>query len=223
MRVLVVEDEQALAKALVEALEGESFAVDLAAGGSAASELADANVYDLILLDCSVPPPTGIDLLRRWRGEGRDTPVLVLTGGIAVTDRADGPSAHDYLIKPFSRAELLARARGLLRRSPRPLYAALKAGDVAMDLATHRVTVGGEPLSLSPKELALLEYLLLHKDEVVSRSEISEHVWEDSFDVFANVIDVTVHRLRKKIDGARPARLLHTVKGVGYVLRGERA
>jgi DNA-binding response OmpR family regulator len=224
LRILVVEDEQVLAQALVEALEGEFYAVDLAPDGQTASELADVNAYDLIVLDWTIPPPTGIELLRAWRGAGKDTPVLMLTARAGIGDRVDGldTGADDFLAKPFSLAELLARVRSLLRRRAKPLQATLSAGDLEMDRAAHRVTVAGRPLDLSPKEFALLEYLLNRKDEVVSRAEISEHVWDDSFDSFGNVVDVTIHRLRKKIDGDNGAKLLHTLKGVGYVLRGQR-
>jgi DNA-binding response OmpR family regulator len=220
-----VEDEDVLAQALAELLETEFYAVDLATDGRTAEELADVNSYDLIVLDWTIPPPTGIDLLRRWRGQGKETPILMLTGRIAVNDRVDGlnTGADDYLTKPFSLAEFLARVRTLLRRVNRPLQVSLQAGDLVLDRTSHQVTADGQAVELSPKEFALLEYLLLHKDKVVSRTEISEHVWDDSFDSFANVIDVTVHRLRKKIDGERPKHLLHTVKGVGYMLRSERS
>lgn len=224
MRILIVEDEPVLAQALVEALEDEYYAVDCAPDGETASELMDVNNYDLVVLDWTIPPPTGIELLRAWRKEGKDIPVLMLTGRSAVGDRVNGldTGADDFLTKPFSLLEFLARVRSLLRRREKVLKSTLQAGDLEMDRAARQVTVAGSELDLSPKEFALLEYFLDKKDQVVTRSEISEHVWDDSFDSLGNVIDVTVHRLRKKIDGNRQERLLHTLKGIGYVLKSER-
>jgi DNA-binding response OmpR family regulator len=148
----------------------------------------------------------------------------MLTARSGIDDRVDGldTGADDFLAKPFSLPELLARVRSLLRRRVKALQAALSAGDLAMDRAARRVTVDGRALDLSPKEFALLEYFLSHKDEVVTRTELSEHVWDDTFDSLGNVIDVTVHRLRKKIDGDRADKLLQTLKGVGYVLKSQR-
>lgn len=225
MRILVVEDEEVLGQALVEALEGEYYAVDWARDGETASELADVNEYDLVVLDWTIPPPTGIELLRAWRRQGKEMPVLMLTARSAVGDKVDGldTGADDFLSKPFALREVLARVRSLLRRRGKSLQASLQAGDVEMDRAARTVAVGGRFLDLSPKEFALLEYFLNRKDEVVTRSELSEHVWDDSFDSLGNVIDVTVHRLRKKIDGDREDKLLHTLKGVGYVLRTQRS
>jgi DNA-binding response OmpR family regulator len=224
LRILIVEDEEVLAQALVEVLEGQCYAVDLAGDGETASELAAVNEYDLVVLDWTIPPPTGIELLRAWRHSGRDMPVLMLTARIGIHDRVDGldTGADDFLTKPFSIPEFLARVRSLLRRRAKPLQVRLSADDLEMDRAAHRVTVAGSELELSPKEFALLEYFLSHKDEAVSRAALAEHVWDDSFDSLTNVVDVAVHRLRKKIDGDRHDRLLHTLKGVGYVLKSRR-
>ena len=221
MRILVVEDDPTLAGAVVETLEDEHYAVDWATTGGQASELKAVNDYDLVVLDWSIPPPTGIELLRAWRADGDSTPVLMLTGRTEVEEGLD-TGADDYLTKPFRFAELLARVRSLLRRRARPLQTCLGAGDLVMDRAAMRVTVGGERVELSAKEFALLEYLLSRKGEVVSRTDISEHVWDDSFDFLSNVIDVTVFRLRRKIDGDCAERLIHTVRGAGYLLREER-
>ena len=224
MRLLLVEDDPLIADAVVEALKDSHYAVDHATDGAMADEFAAVNHYDVIVLDWGIPEVSGIDLLRRWREQGLTTPVLMLTGRVEVADRVDGldSGADDYLTKPFSVQELLARLRSLLRRRERTLLVELAAGDVVMNQAGHRVTVAGEPIELSPKEFSLLEYLLHHVDEVVTRTDISEHIWDDSFDSLSNVIDVTIHRLRRKIDGDRTDRLLTTVKGVGYILNSER-
>ncbi len=224
MRILVVEENVKMAALICEVLRDESYAVDLAKTGTDADELMAFNDYDLAVLDWSIPPPTGMELLRKWRGEGHKLPILMLTGRDTVEDRVGGldTGADDYLTKPFSFPELLARVRSLLRRREKDLQLNLTAGDLEMDRARQQVSVGGRPIELSSKEFALLEYFLHHKDEVVSRSEIEEHVWDSAFDSMANIVDVNVHRLRKKIDGGSEKRLLHTVRGAGYTLRSER-
>ena len=224
MRILVVEDEEALASALIEYLRDECYAVDHAPDGPTADELADVNTYDLVILDWAIPPPSGIELLRTWRRQGKPMPVLMLTGRGGVEDRIGGldTGADDYLTKPFSFAELSARVRSLLRRRDKELLTRLTAGDLELVMAARSVTVGGEPVELRPKEFAILEYLLRHVDEVVTRTDLVEHAWDDSFDALSNTVDVTVHRLRKKIDGGAKGALLHTVKGVGYVLKSRR-
>lgn len=223
MRILLVEDDEVLAEGLVEALEDEHYAVDMARDGARADELASISDYDLVVLDWSIPPPTGLDLLALWRERGLDVPVLMLTGRGALEDRVSGldAGADDYLTKPFAIAELLARVRSLLRRRERPLQPVV-AGDLELDRAARRVTVAGEPVRLSPKEFGVLEYLLAHRDQAVSRRDLGEHVWDHAWDPVSNTLDVIVYRLRKKIDGERTDRLLHTVPGVGYRLSSER-
>ena len=223
MRILVVEDEEELAAVIVEMLEEEHYAVDKALAGDEADELMFINPYDLVVLDWTLPGLSGIELLRKWRSAGSEVPVLMLTAHRDVDDRVDGldTGADDYLTKPFSFDELLARVRSLLRRRAKSLQA-LRAGDLELERSSRTVTVAGEVIDLAPKEFGVLEYLLTRIDEAVSRTELSEHVWDESFDAMSNTIDVIIYRLRKKIDGGRDGKLLHTVKGAGYVLRNER-
>jgi DNA-binding response OmpR family regulator len=225
MRILVVEDEAVLADALLGALEEEEYAVDLVRDGESADRRMGADGYDLVILDWRIPPPDGLELLRRWRGAGIGVPVLMLTGVGGIPERVDAldTGADDFLAKPFSFAELLARVRSLLRRRHRTLPQEIEAGDLRLERGTHTVTVGGEPVVLSPREYALLEYLMARLDEVVSRQELAERVWGEEEEPQSNLVDVTVHRLRRKIDpDERAGRLLHTVKGVGYLLRSSR-
>lgn len=224
MRILLVEDETELAGPLAELLRQECFSVDIATDGSTADELKFVNSYDLVVLDWSIPAPTGIELLRQWRESGDETPVLMLTGRRAIEDRVSGldSGADDYLVKPFSLREFMARVRGLLRRRHRPLQGELRAADVCMNRASRQVTVDNQPVELTPKEFAILEYFLRRPEEVVTRGDLIDHVWDDSFDASSNVVDVTVYRLRGKIDGNRDERILHTVKGVGYILKRQR-
>ena len=225
MRILIVEDDNELAEALVESFTDESYAVDLARTGERADHLMSVNAYDLVVLDRKIPPPNGLELLRIWREAGLSTPVLLLTADGEVHDRVEGLDlgADDFLGKPFAFAELHARVRSLLRRRDKPVLRKLAAADVVMNRDAHQVTVGGEPVHLAPKEFALLEYLLLRKDQVVSRAELSEHVWNERFDSGSNVIDVLIHRIRGKIDRDPDAKLLHTVLAVGYTIKGERS
>lgn len=224
MRILLVEDEEVLADAVVGALEEEHYAVDLEADGVGAARRMRFNQYDLVILDWKIPPPNGLELLRRWREEGLTVPVLMLTGVGGIPERVDAldTGADDFLAKPFAFEELLARVRSLLRRRDKQLQTSLQAGDLKVDRASGTVTLGREPVLLSPREFALLEYFLNHVDRVVSRQELAERVWGEDESPQSNLVDVTVHRLRRKIDADHEAKLLHTVKGTGYMLRSQR-
>jgi len=224
VRILIVEDEQKLANALREGLEAEHYDVTIAATGEDGFFLASQLSYDLLLLDLMLPRRDGIDVLATLRKCGNQTPVLVLTAKDAVEDRVMGldQGADDYLTKPFAFSELLARIRALLRRGRMDQTLKLQHADLEMDLVTHKVSRGAHSLDLTAKEFDLLEYLLRHSGRVVSREMLARDVWRATARAtpLDNVIDVTVARLRRKIDEPCEKKLLHTVRGVGYLLSG---
>ncbi len=224
MKILLVEDDPRMSDLVREVLEDAHYLVDVAADGDTADEHMAVNAYDLVILDWEVPGASGIELLRGWRSEGHQLPILMLTGRHEIADRTGGldAGADDYLVKPFAFRELLARVRSLLRRRRDALSMVLKAGDLQLDSAAHEVTLSGEKIELRPKEFAVLEVLMRRVDNVVSRADLEDHAWDSASDAIANVVDVTIFRLRKKIDRGRPRKLLHTIRGAGYVLRSER-
>jgi heavy metal response regulator len=221
MRILVVEDERKVARFIERGLKEERFAVDVASDGEEGLFRAQSNDYDLIVLDVLMPKKDGFQVLRELRASRCRARILMLTARDSVEDRVQGleNGADDYLIKPFAFAEFLARVRALLRRGADGSPVSLRAYDLQLDLKSRKVTRAGKPVTLPAKEFAVLEYLLRHPNEVVTRTQLAEHVWDENFDSFSNVIDVTVYHLREKVDrGFQPA-LIHTVRGVGYVLK----
>ena len=219
MRVLVVEDEPAILGFVRQGLTEAGYAVDAAGDGREGLDYALAADYDALILDIMLPGLSGLDLLRELRRRGHKTPALLLTARGLVDDRVAGldAGADDYLVKPFAFAELLARLRALLRRPPLQAGTVLRAGPLAMDTAARRVTCDGRPVDLSPREFAVLEVLLRHPGQVLTRTQIGEHVWNFDFLNESNVVDVYVGYLRRKLEGdGRP--LIHTVRGVGYRL-----
>lgn len=209
-----------MAQVVAKGLREHSYAVDIAVDGHAALYQTSINDYDLILLDVLLPGPDGFEVCRELRARGNATPVLMLTARATVDDRITGfdAGADDYLTKPFAFRELVARVRALLRREPQLHHDLVQLDDLVLDSANHRVTRAGLAIELTAKEYALLEYLTRRAGQLVSRTEIAAHVWDESFDPFSNTIEVYVNRLRKKIDEQHPVKLIHTRRGEGYIL-----
>jgi two-component system OmpR family response regulator len=222
MRVLVVEDYPPIQNAVARSLREAGFAVDTAANGEEGLWFASNNDYDVIVLDLMLPAVDGLTILHRLRGQGRSTHVLVLTARDTVQDRVRGldAGADDYLVKPFAMEELLARVRALARRAYCAKNPTVAVGDLLINTSRQEVSRGGEAVTLTSREFALLEYLAMRAGEVVSRADIWEHVYEFNDEADSNVVDVYIGYLRKKIERPGQPALIHTVRGVGYSLRG---
>lgn len=220
MRILLVEDEEKVARFVERGLVAERFAVDVAADGVSGLELADTYNYDLMILDLMLPRMEGSEVLRRVRLSNRNIPILVLTARDALADKVEHfeAGADDYLTKPFAFAELLVRVKALLRRGPVTRSSVLRVGDLELDRLSQQVKKSGKRVELTSKEYALLEYLMAHAGQVLSRTMIIEHVWDQSFDGVTNIVDVYVRHLRNKVDDTSEAKLIRTVRGVGYVI-----
>ena len=224
MRILVVEDDPSIAEFVAAGLRQEGLAVDVASNGVDGLDRASAHPYDAAIVDVMLPRLDGLSLVAALRRAGVTTPVLFLSARHSVDDRVKGlqTGGDDYLTKPFAFQELLARVQALTRRGQLPIEAAeLVVGDLRLDRLTRRASRGGTPIELRPREFALLEYLMRHPGRVVSKTTIVSQVWNYSFDTGTNAVDVLVHRLRDKIDKDFASKLLHTVRGVGYVLKAD--
>jgi heavy metal response regulator len=220
MRILIVEDDKRLARYLKKGLEESSYAVDLALNGTDGLHLATHESYDLIILDIMLPEHDGMTILKDVRSAGINTPVIFLTAKDLTEDKIEGLNigADDYIVKPFSFHELLARVRACLRRGSHKTSLQLKVADLELDPITRNVIRGSNKIELTPVEFSLIKYLMHHVGQVVTRTMISEHVWDSNFESFSNVVDVHIAKLRNKIDKGFNMKLIHTKRGVGYVL-----
>lgn len=220
MRLLVVEDDKTVGQYLKRGLEEQQFQVDLVGDGQEGLD-ASAQRYDVIVLDLRLPSMSGMEVLRTMRDRGVETPVLVLTAQDAIESKVDAlrMGADDYVTKPFAFEELLARIEALGRRPKSMAPAKLEVADLALDPETREVRRGEEAIEVTPKEFAVLEYLMRHQGKVRTRTLITEYAWDYHFDPGTNVVDVVITRLRKKIDAGRTQKLIHTVRGVGYVIK----
>jgi two-component system copper resistance phosphate regulon response regulator CusR len=223
MRLLLVEDDLRITRFVARGLREQSYAVDIAANGDDALYQAEINTYDLIVLDVMIPGRDGFAVCRELRQSGQRVPILMLTARDAVADRVTGldAGADDYLTKPFEFRELLARLRALSRRSGELRALKLTVSDLVLDTAAQTVVRAGRPIPVTTKEYALIEFLARNAGRVVGRAEIAEHVWDENFDPFSNLIEVYVNRLRRKIDVGAAQPLLHTRRGAGYILGGD--
>lgn len=223
MRILLAEDERDLNRIITKKLEREGYSVDSCHDGAEAIDYLMAADYDGAILDIMMPKADGFQVLETLRKSGKATPVLFLTARDSVVDRVKGldSGANDYLVKPFAFEELMARIRAMTRKAFGQATNLLKAGDLTMDLAAHRVTRAGEDITLSAREYALLEYMMHNKGVVLSRETIEDHIWNFDYEGGTNVVDVYIRYLRKKIDDGHEKKLIHTVRGSGYVLREE--
>ena len=223
MRILVIEDEKKVANFIKKGLEEEHYAVDTAFDGEEGLYMAEVNEYDLIVLDLMIPKIEGLEVLKRIRGKKNNVPILVLTAKNTVEDTVKGLDAgcDDYMTKPFAFMEFLARIRALLRREKTDKAPLLRIADLTLSLVTHKVTRKEREIELTSKEYALLEYFMRNPDKVLTRTMISEHVWDYHFDSMTNVVDVYVNYLRKKIDKDFEPKLIHTLRGIGYMMKRE--
>jgi heavy metal response regulator len=223
MKILVVEDDKRIAGFIQKGLKEEQHAVDVVHNGEDGEFWAEVNEYDLIILDIMLPKKNGIAVCRSLREKNVNTPIIMLTARDTVDDKIEGldSGADDYLCKPFSFDELLARSRALLRRTQHYKTKTLKVADLELDPVTRKVFRAGKEITLSGKEYALLEFLMRNKGVVISETRIVEHVWDMSYDPMTNVVNVYLHHLRKKIDSGFDKKLLHTIRNSGYVIREE--
>ena len=223
MKILVIEDDPTVGNFVKRGLEQQRWGVDLVASGDEGEQMASTGTYDLIILDMRLPGKSGLQVLNALRSRGFERPVLVLTAQDSIDAKVETlrAGADDYVTKPFAFEELLARVEALSRR-PRVLVSpALKVADLELHLDTREVTRGGTPIELTPKEYTVLEYLMRHAGRVMSRTLITEYAWGYHFDPGTNIVDVVINHLRKKIDASSSPRLIHTIRGVGYVIKAE--
>ncbi len=220
MRVLLVEDDRRIAAFVAKGLRENSYALDIARDGDEATYMASVNSYDLFVLDVNLPKKDGFEVCRELRESGNTKPILMLTARDAVEDRISGldTGADDYLTKPFEFRELLARLRALLRRQNEIRPPKIVIADLEIDTISRTVRRGGRKIELTTKEYSLIEFLAINKGKVVGRDEISEHVWDDTFDPFSNLIEVYIKRLRTKLDAGHDVQLIQTRRGAGYIL-----